>query len=1070
MGSLTTGIGLISGIDTATLIDQLIALEGRGKVNLQLRLASLQSQQTALLDINARLLNLKTSSKGLRIDNTFDAALATSSKASVLTAAATGAAQPGSYSFLVKQLVSTSQKLSKGFTNTDTTPLNLSSLSFELGKGFVTTDTELADLRGGIGVARGKITITDGAASTTVDLSAATTIGEVINAINNSGADVTATTEGDHLVVTENTGDALTIANASGYTTATELGIAGTDVGGTITGTDIRTLGGFSPLASLNDDTGVFIRSGSYDFKITTRNGREFDIDLGRVDNPITTSTLIEDLNNGLGVTTNSDSTEDIKFVDRDGIEHLVDLTGINTVQDLMDRVNDQSDGDITISIHADGDKLTVTDNTGGSGLLKVLGAGPLDTQTADDLGILETTGVPAASFDGDIIPNADHTPAAVTIQEVIDRINNAEDTFQVINGGHVVASIAPDGVSIQLEDIVGGGPMASFTVTASPTNAYAARDLGLEGVVASGGIIDGHRLIAGLNSVLVRSLNGGNGLSGNTALDITDRQGGSDSFTLDEDGSLSDIIDQINASGSIEITAIANSAGNGLTIVDTSGGSGNLIVTDTAAAELGIDTGPGGIAASRQRGTDLELRYVAEGTSLTELNYGRGIGSGSFRITDGEGEQATVNIGSDSTTVFDIIDEINAIAGANSVDVTARVNDTGDGILLENTLSPVPTGLIKVESISGSTARDLNLEGQATTDGGSIDGSYEKQVTFNNSDTLSEVVQKVNDAGIPVSASILNTGVGAVPYKVVFSSEIGGTDGDLVIDDGDDSLGITTLSKAVDSKVFFGSDDPAEATLIKRSTNTLDDVLPGVSIDLLSADDEPVTLTITRDTQTIEDDVAEFVAAFNDAVGRIDQYDFYNVDTEERGPLLGNPTTAQVRGALFRTIQQKAVGVDTQFQYLSQVGIRVGAEGTLTFDRAKFEDAYEEDAEAVENLFTAFSGTTTTTQQLSPGVTITSNEQSFSELGFADLFDQLLDGLTNSIDGTVTLADKGIQDQIDLTEDRIDDFDDRLDRRREQLQREFAAMETALAQLQSQQNALLSLINNLSLTQGLLS
>ncbi len=1070
MGSLTTGIGLISGIDTATLIDQLIALEGRGKVNLQLRLASLQSQQTALLDINARLLNLKTSSKGLRIDNTFDAALATSSKASVLTAAATGAAQPGSYSFLVKQLVSTSQKLSKGFTNTDTTPLNLSSLSFELGKGFVTTDTELADLRGGIGVARGKITITDGAASTTVDLSAATTIGEVINAINNSGADVTATTEGDHLVVTENTGDALTIANASGYTTATELGIAGTDVGGTITGTDIRTLGGFSPLASLNDDTGVFIRSGSYDFKITTRNGREFDIDLGRVDNPITTSTLIEDLNNGLGVTTNSDSTEDIKFVDRDGIEHLVDLTGINTVQDLMDRVNDQSDGDITISIHADGDKLTVTDNTGGSGLLKVLGAGPLDTQTADDLGILETTGVPAASFDGDIIPNADHTPAAVTIQEVIDRINNAEDTFQVINGGHVVASIAPDGVSIQLEDIVGGGPMASFTVTASPTNAYAARDLGLEGVVASGGIIDGNRLIAGLNSVLVRSLNGGNGLSGNTALDITDRQGGSDSFTLDEDGSLSDIIDQINASGSIEITAIANSAGNGLTIVDTSGGSGNLIVTDTAAAELGIDTGPGGIAASRQRGTDLELRYVAEGTSLTELNYGRGIGSGSFRITDGEGEQATVNIGSDSTTVFDIIDEINAIAGANSVDVTARVNDTGDGILLENTLSPVPTGLIKVESISGSTARDLNLEGQATTDGGSIDGSYEKQVTFNNSDTLSEVVQKVNDAGIPVSASILNTGVGAVPYKVVFSSEIGGTDGDLVIDDGDDSLGITTLSKAVDSKVFFGSDDPAEATLIKRSTNTLDDVLPGVSIDLLSADDEPVTLTITRDTQTIEDDVAEFVAAFNDAVGRIDQYDFYNVDTEERGPLLGNPTTAQVRGALFRTIQQKAVGVDTQFQYLSQVGIRVGAEGTLTFDRAKFEDAYEEDAEAVENLFTAFSGTTTTTQQLSPGVTITSNEQSFSELGFADLFDQLLDGLTNSIDGTVTLADKGIQDQIDLTEDRIDDFDDRLDRRREQLQREFAAMETALAQLQSQQNALLSLINNLSLTQGLLS
>ncbi len=42
MGTITTGIGLISGIDTATLIDNLIALEARGKTGLQVRLAVLQ--------------------------------------------------------------------------------------------------------------------------------------------------------------------------------------------------------------------------------------------------------------------------------------------------------------------------------------------------------------------------------------------------------------------------------------------------------------------------------------------------------------------------------------------------------------------------------------------------------------------------------------------------------------------------------------------------------------------------------------------------------------------------------------------------------------------------------------------------------------------------------------------------------------------------------------------------------------------------------------------------------------------------------------------------------------------
>jgi flagellar hook-associated protein 2 len=239
-----------------------------------------------------------------------------------------------------------------------------------------------------------------------------------------------------------------------------------------------------------------------------------------------------------------------------------------------------------------------------------------------------------------------------------------------------------------------------------------------------------------------------------------------------------------------------------------------------------------------------------------------------------------------------------------------------------------------------------------------------------------------------------------------------------------------------------------------------------------VSASDTPVTLTVSRDTATIKDKIAEFAAAFNDAIGRIDQYDFYDIETEEKGPLLGNSTTAQVRNALFRTVQQRATGVATQFQYLSQVGLTVGGGGTLQFDRDKFQEAYDTDAEAVENLFTAFQGTTATTKEIegAPGVTIEVNEQTYTKLGFGDLFDQLLTGLTDSLDGTVSLADDALQDQIDLTEARIEDYDERLEAKRARMEREFAAMEAALAQLQSQSNALLSLVNNLTLTQSLLA
>ena len=253
-------------------------------------------------------------------------------------------------------------------------------------------------------------------------------------------------------------------------------------------------------------------------------------------------------------------------------------------------------------------------------------------------------------------------------------------------------------------------------------------------------------------------------------------------------------------------------------------------------------------------------------------------------------------------------------------------------------------------------------------------------------------------------------------------------------------------------------------------SVNTITDVVSGVTIDLVSASTTPVTLTVTRDTSGITEQVSEFVDAFNEVIARIDQHDFFDVETETRGPLLGNPTTARVRNALFDIVHGKTTGVTTKFTRLSEVGITIGSDSNLVFDQAKFLAAYQDDPAAVENLFAAHKSTTTTTQQIAPGVTITKNETTFSQLGFGDLFDQLLDNLTNSIDGTLTIADESLQDKIDLTTKRIEDFDERLQTQRERLQREFTAMETALALLQGQSNALLSLVGSLNFSQNLLS
>ena len=152
---------------------------------------------------------------------------------------------------------------------------------------------------------------------------------------------------------------------------------------------------------------------------------------------------------------------------------------------------------------------------------------------------------------------------------------------------------------------------------------------------------------------------------------------------------------------------------------------------------------------------------------------------------------------------------------------------------------------------------------------------------------------------------------------------------------------------------------------------------------------------------------------------------------------------------------QGSAVGVEGRYRTLSQVGIRFGKDGALLLDEAKFRAAYEADPAAVEELFTAYE--VETAGSTSPATT-------YSKLGFGDLYDQLLRKLTNSVDGVVTIADRGFESQMQGLRDRLSRYDARLEVRRLRYQAQFAALEANMARLQSQQTSLSAMASGLSL------
>jgi len=1077
MSGITSGVGLVSGINSAQLIEQLLSLEGRGKIPIQRRLAAIQQSKTALLDVNARLLNLKNAASSLRIGKTFQTMSAVSGDDSVLTATASSATPPGTYNFTVGRLISTSQLLSRGYASKTSSPLGLEALSFEWGDASLEHDVALADLRGGQGVTRGAIKFTDRLAHTaTVDLSTAVTMSDVVDQINAAeGLDLTASIENERLVIKDSSGgtSSLKIEDVGSGAIAADLGIAGTYAANTVTGVQINQIGVNTGLASFNDATGVFIRDGVADFRLRV-DGTTYDISLGRKDEPITASTKLSDLNNGAGVRINTTDADDFTVVTSTGLSVGVNLGSIvvsgevqdpavTTVGEMLARVNAELDatlgaGEVVLTLETDGTRFVLTDRMGGPASPKVLATGPNSDRTAKDLGIYTgTTDVGSNVITGTIIRNKVATPRAATLQDVIDRM-------KAQTADKVTASVNASGTGLALSVATG----STIEVLAGTTDGSSfgtavgertARDLGIFGLSGTTSVT-GTRVAAAVGTVRTASLRGGSGLGGPTSITITDRSGSAFTFNdfaaHDTVDSLLRAINAAAAAAGVDVELDVAESGRSIAALDSSGGTGFMTFAGDGAAALRL---PGAIGASSVRGSDLERRHLTLGSTLAGLNFGKGVGVGTFRITDSTGASSVVDVGTDAVTVYDVISEINS----RGLLVEARINSDGDGITLFDTNTGSPINALKVADVTGSVARGLFISGTAAAAGDDIAGSFEKTVDLSLTDTLEDVVAKVNAAKISVSASIVNAGSGTTPFRLNLASTIGGARGQLWIDSGGVDLGFVETSRGRDASLFLGTGNAATSFLFTSSTNTFKDIVSGLEVTAKKAGSS-THVEVTRDTARVVNDVKQLVTTVNDALGRIAEYDSYDQDTEKKGALLGNSTAARVRQQLIQAAQSPAKGVEGRYRYLSQVGIRFAKDGKLAFDEAKFNAAYELDPASVEELFTAFEISATTSSSPIEGVTIEgSTTTTYSKLGFSDIFDQLLKKLTNSVDGVVTLADRSFQSQIDGLRDRLDRFDARLDTRRARYEAQFAAMEAALAKLQGQQSSLSAIASSIA-------
>ena len=218
------------------------------------------------------------------------------------------------------------------------------------------------------------------------------------------------------------------------------------------------------------------------------------------------------------------------------------------------------------------------------------------------------------------------------------------------------------------------------------------------------------------------------------------------------------------------------------------------------------------------------------------------------------------------------------------------------------------------------------------------------------------------NDAGNPgVSVSLLEYEVDADHvFHLVLTGADSGSDYGITIEAATTLAGFapgpanwTETQSAQDAQVRVDGYPPGD--WIDKSSNTISDVIPGVTLTL--AGEGTATITVNRDTSKIKTDLANLAAIYNGIVDRVADYAGYDPETETGGIMQGdsvlNIFVQQIRSALVGTVPGFKAGTDT-FTLVSDIGLEIDREGHLEFDEDVLDDALAEDYQAVLNLIGA--------------------------------------------------------------------------------------------------------------------
>ena len=342
--------------------------------------------------------------------------------------------------------------------------------------------------------------------------------------------------------------------------------------------------------------------------------------------------------------------------------------------------------------------------------------------------------------------------------------------------------------------------------------------------------------------------------------------------------------------------------------------------------------------------------------------------------------------------------------------------------------------GSFDVTAADGGTLSIGELGGSELATGSASISVFEADATS----TVNNLATALNANGGPVRAQVIDAGdASSTSHRLILTARETGAAQAADIDLSALALfsgGLTTLRAAADAEVTLGGG----GLTITRPTNTIGDLLDGVSMDLvgLTAGSD-VEVVVSPDLDSRVEAVKSVIDGVTTVLRTLSDYSSYDVDAERGGPLVGSFSARSVSNEL--AVAMSTLVSSDSFVLLSQIGVSFERDGTYSLDEGRLREALGEDPAGVEAVLVG--------------------DAAVTDDGVLDILATTIDALVGQ-SGRIPTAKQGAEDNISRLESLIASQEVRLVNVEARLERQMAGLESLIGQLQSQSGFLSSIIS----------